>query len=172
VCAAAVEGDQNQWATAEAAAKTVPAGGFGSCLEVAAKALLQRALAWHERNPGRQPALRLPAAGSKTACPFRIDQVRLVDQEGQALEGPLEGSVTGGTLLLISGQGIRHPTQIRIAGQPADLVLDVPVDGSSIVVRTPPVDHPQAAQIRLRNRAGEVVAPVTFRYLAPGGAAG
>ncbi|HEY2958764.1 MAG TPA: IPT/TIG domain-containing protein [Actinomycetota bacterium] len=175
MCAAAVDGEKGQWATAVAAAKAVPAGGgtggFASCLEVAAKALLQRALAWHERNPGRQPTVWFPAVGSKTACGFRIDEVHLVNQDGQPLGGALEGPVTGGTLLAINGKGLDDdPTEVRIAGQLAEFAPDVPVDGSTIVVRTPKIAEqlkdPLKAEIRLRNRAGEVVAPVTFTYLA------
>jgi hypothetical protein len=154
---------------ATAIAKTLPSsGGVGSvsCLEDAAKALLQRALAWHERNPGRQPAVRFAARGSKTACAFRIDAVRAVDENGQPTGGPLEGPITGGTLLALSGQGIDDPTQVRIAGQQTEIVPTVFAEGGGIVVRTPQVDHPLTAKIRLRNRAGEVVAPVTFRYVA------
>jgi hypothetical protein len=168
VCAAAVDGDQSQWAVAAATAKTLAANGgvsSGSCLERAARALLERALAWHERNPGRQPAVRFAAADSKTACAFRIDAVRVVDENGQPTGGPLEGPVTGSTLLALGGEGIDHPTQVRIGRQQAEIVTTVFVEGS-VVVRTPQVDHLLTAEIRLRNRAGEVVAPVTFRYVA------
>jgi hypothetical protein len=66
------------------------------------------------------------------------------------------------------GRGIDHPTQARIAGVSVKPVYSE-VDPDSLVVtvfvRTPKVDTAQAANIYLRNRAGELLAPATFQYL-------
>jgi hypothetical protein len=167
VCAAAIDGDQSQWTVAKTLAANGGTHDPTSCLERAARALLQRALAWHERNPGRQPTVRFPVAGSSTACPFHIDRVRLW-KDGQEVGGTLEGPVTGGTELAIRGLGLSDdPTQVLIAGREAKrVIIDV---GTTVllVVETPQVDQPLTAEIRVRNRAGEVVAPVTFRYKPP-----
>lgn len=173
VCDAAIGGDKAQWQVAQNAARAVPTGSDPGCLERAARALLKRALDWYERNPGRQPAVRFPAVGSNVACAFRIETVRVVDVNGQPLGGPLEGPVAGGTLLAISGQGIDEPTEIRIGGRRAEIEANISVEPISveraIVVRTPGADKVGAATIRLRNRAGEVVAMATFRYVEPSG---
>jgi hypothetical protein len=167
VCAAAIEGEQSQWTVAKILAARGGTHDPTSCLERAARALLQRALAWHERNPGRQPTVRFPARGSSTACRFQIDNVRL-SKDGQAVDGPLEGPVTGDTELAISGSGLSDdPTQVLIAGREAERVGTDPGATVVLVVKTPAVDQPLTAEIRVRNRAGEVVAPVTFRYTSP-----
>jgi hypothetical protein len=75
--------------------------------------------------------------------------------------------------LAIRGLGLSDdPTQILIAGREAKRVLiDV---GASVllVVETPQVDQPLTAEIHVRNRAGEVVAPVKFRYKPPDSSTG
>jgi hypothetical protein len=165
VCAAAIEGDQSQWTMAMVLAAKGGSHDPASCLERAARALLQRALAWHQRNPGRQPTVRFPTRGSSTACPFRIDKVRLW-KDGQPVDGPLEGPVTGGTELVISGPGLSDdPTQVLVAGREAKRTgTDVVGTSFLLFVETPAVDRPLTAEIRVRNSAGEVVAPVTFQY--------
>lgn len=166
VCDAVIGGDQTQWTVAQRTARTVPAADNAGCLERAARALLARALEWHERNPGRQPKLRFPASGSKVACAFAIDEVHLVDADGQRLDGPLQGPVDGGTLLQIIGRGIDEPTDIRVGGRSVAVDKTVFVE-RGFVIRTPAADEAGTVRIRLRNRAGEVVAPVTFRYVEP-----
>jgi hypothetical protein len=174
VCRAAVEGDQSQWAVAANAAKELgdPTSGVPPCMEQAARALLQRALAWHERHPGSRPDVQFPAEGSKPVCAFRIDEVRSAAQDlngaWKVADGPLEGPTTGNTPLALIGRGIDHPTQARIAGVLVE-IEDSWVDPDSLVVtvfvRTPKVDTAQAASIYPRNRAGELPAPATFQYL-------
>jgi hypothetical protein len=67
VCAAAVEGRQDQW---EVAARALAAGEASSlandCLADEVKDLLERALAWHQRHPGRKPAVQLQEVGGKS----------------------------------------------------------------------------------------------------------
>lgn len=174
VCRAVVEGDTSQWSVAEAAVADGPGGG-GGCLLDQAWALLTRALEWHERNPGRTPEIGYPTAGGATACPFRITEVQVVDEEGNALGTPLEGPVTGGTLLLIDGEGIDDLESVRIGWGQAVVAEGVfraePPDDprggglDDVVVRTPPAPRPGPVEISLRNRAGEVVAPVQFTYV-------
>jgi IPT/TIG domain len=164
VCAAAIDGDQSQWTVAKTLAANGGTHDPTSCLERAARALLHRALAWHERNPGRQPTVRFPVTGSTTACPFEIDTVRLW-KDGEEVEGTLEGPVTGGTELAIRGSGLSDdPTQVLISGREAKRVITDVGTTVLLVVETPQVDQPLTAEIQVRNRAGEVVAPVTFRY--------
>jgi hypothetical protein len=162
VCSAAIDGDQSQWGAAERAAEQVEFDPSApACLEQAATALLRRAVDWHERNPDRQPDIRFPAAGSETACAFRIERVFVLDDSEQPTDLPLEGPVTGGTLLQLEGQGIDNPEEVIVAGQPAEIY-----DDARLIVRTQAVSEPSTGQIRLRNRAGEVVASVQFRYVA------
>lgn len=168
VCDAAISGDQTQWRVAQDAAQSVPAATSPGCLERAARALLNNALDWHKRNPGRQPAVKFPASGSKAACAFSIEDVRLVDKDGQTVDGPLEGPTSGGTLLAITGQGIDEPTEIRIGDRPAQVEENVFVQ-QAIVVRTPASDKTGVVKIQLRNRAGEVVAKETFQYIQSSG---
>jgi hypothetical protein len=166
VCDATIGGDETQWTVAQEVARTVPAANEPGCLERAARALLTRALEWHERHPDRQPKVRFAAPGSKVACAFAIDVVRRVDEDGQPLAGPLEGPLGGGTLLQIVGRGIDEPTEIRVGDRSASVDKTVFVE-QGLVIRTPAVDKPGTVRIRVRNRAGAVVAPVTFRYVEP-----
>lgn len=68
VCAAAVEGKQDQWARAQAA---LAEGGFSSqlfdCIADAVRGLVVRALAWHDSHPGARPAVKSYTV-QKTAC--------------------------------------------------------------------------------------------------------
>jgi hypothetical protein len=174
VCRAAVEDTQSQWAVAVSAAKELgePTEGVPACMEQAARALLRRALAWHERNPDRQPDVQFPTEGSKPVCDFKIQEVRRAAQDlngnWEAVGGLLEGRTTDNTPLALIGRGIDHPKEARIAGVSVK-IEDWRVDPDSLVVevfvRTPKVDRaPQAASIYLRNRAGELLAPATFQY--------
>jgi hypothetical protein len=172
VCEAAVDGEQSKWAAAVAAAKNIGAdsGAEGStgCLADAAKAMLTRALAWHTANPGATPVLTYPKAGQRTACPFRITSVVVVDSQGQQLAGALQGPVGGGTLLAIHGLGLTHDPSVLIAGHPATISTSTTVDGAVVVI-TPPVTHPLLARIRVGNQAGQLLAPVDFRYVSSTG---
>jgi hypothetical protein len=171
VCHAVVDPDQGQWTVAVTAAKNLggPTENLESCLDRAARGLLQRALAWHERNPGRQPVVKSPEA-NKTACSFIIEEVLAVDKDLKPIEKTSpSGPTAGGTPFALIGQGLDDPTEVRIAGRAAEIVSDT-VDPDhtplrvTIIVRTPKVDQAQAAHIDFRNRAGKLLAPATFQY--------
>jgi hypothetical protein len=82
VCAAAVDGDGDQW---DVAARAFAAGGETGftipCLQGEATAMLERALAWHQLHPGRQPAVRFQTTAGKTDC--GLEQERQQQQEQQ-----------------------------------------------------------------------------------------
>jgi hypothetical protein len=66
LCLAAVEGRQDQWEAAKAlAAEKASSNG---CLNGQVKGLLDRALAWHERHPGRKPTVRVQRVAGQTDC--------------------------------------------------------------------------------------------------------
>ncbi|MCZ2859875.1 IPT/TIG domain-containing protein [Blastococcus sp. VKM Ac-2987] len=162
VCLAAVDGDASQWEVAEEQAAAVDDADDGGCLDEAARALLERALAWHREHPGQQPEVVFPAPGSATACPFEITQVQ-----------PAQGPVTGGTTVVLVGRGIDEPTEILFGTTVAEVTSEGSGESSpveeAIEVRLPPADEPGPVDVRLRNRAGEVTAPAPFTYLTDEG---
>ena len=170
VCAAAIDHNQSQWMVAIDAAKELggPTPGLDPLLEREAVALVERALAWHERNPSRRAIVRYPAPGSKTVLDFDITDVSLADQDGNPIGGTLTGPQAGGTLLAIIGHGINRPTEVRIAGRSAKIVhrYDSPDPPflDRVVVSTPKVTDAVTADIRLTNRAGEKTATKKFQY--------
>jgi hypothetical protein len=168
VCAAVIDGHQSQWAVAEAAGKaaaTASSDEASTCLTDAAKAFLARALAWHQEHPGKRPVVRFSQPGQRTACPFRVTSIGLVDNSGNSLPGPLEGPLSGGTLLAVRGQHLTsHPT-ITVGGYPATISDSTFVDGAIVVV-VPPVTHPFVGKIRVTNNAGQVTASQRFTYVA------
>ena len=59
VCAAAIEGRQDQWEMAEKAFAAGDASSLADdCLAKKVTGLLERALAWHQRHPGRKPLVQ------------------------------------------------------------------------------------------------------------------
>jgi hypothetical protein len=68
VCQAAVEGRQDRWEAAKAAAGADPSTLANDCLAAVVKDLLDRALAWHERNPGAKPTVRFQRLTGQTEC--------------------------------------------------------------------------------------------------------
>jgi hypothetical protein len=68
VCEAAVHGRQDQWEVAAALAAADPASLANDCLAAVVRDLLDRALAWHRRHPGRTPAVRFQRLNGETAC--------------------------------------------------------------------------------------------------------
>ena len=69
VCEAAVEGRQDRWEAAAAAlAAADPSSLANDCLAGVVKDLLDRALAWHQRYPGRKPAVRFQRLDGQTEC--------------------------------------------------------------------------------------------------------
>jgi hypothetical protein len=140
---------------AETEAAGADDAGSGNCLEEAARALLERALTWHRAHPGEQPDVTFPAPGSPTACRFAITRV-----------APLQGPVTGGTTVILTGQGIDNPTEVLFGTEVAEVTFQG--SGQSIEVRLPPADRPGSVDVRLSNRAGEVTAPEPFTYVSDG----
>jgi hypothetical protein len=144
--------------------------GSTGCLADAATSLLARALAWHKAHPDQRPQVTLPKTGQRTACPFRITTVQLLDSAGNPASGPLQGPVAGGTLLAIAGDGLgNHPT-VLVAGHPAKFIRSEGA-GGAIIVATPAVSQPLVGRIRVGNEAGQLLAKVTFRYAAGSGSA-
>lgn len=75
VCAAAVDGRQDQWQVAEQALASadpspliVDTDPSTVCVAAVIEDLLARALDWHKRNPGEQPSVRFPPVADKTEC--------------------------------------------------------------------------------------------------------
>jgi hypothetical protein len=68
VCQAAVEGRQDRWEAAKAAAGADPSKLANDCLAAVVKDLLDRALAWHERYPGAKPTVRFQRLTGQTDC--------------------------------------------------------------------------------------------------------
>jgi hypothetical protein len=176
LCAAAIGGDQGQWgvaATKAAAAKDETAQGaddpLTKCLVDAATALLTRGLAWHAEHPDAHPDVTLARAGGPTACRFRIRSVELADASGNPIAGALQGSVSGGTTLVITGDGLGNSPTVLVAGHRATQV-GAAGSGGPITVTTPAVSHPLVGRIRVGNQAGQLLAEVTFRYVASAGA--
>ena len=173
VCAAVIDGDQRQWTVAVSQAAAAADSGDGDsgstgCLADAARALLARALAWHQDHPHTRPHVTLPRAGQQTACAFRITSITLVDADGNPVVGALSGPVTGGTHLAISGDGLGTSPTVLIAGHRA-AVVSSEGSGGAIIVAAPAVSHPLVGRIRVGNEAGQLLAPVGFRYVAAPG---
>jgi hypothetical protein len=77
VCAAAVDGDQDQWAVAATAFAAAGAAHLDNpCLDAVVRAMLQRALDWHEGHPGQRPEVRLRrlGEGGETDCGRKANQ--------------------------------------------------------------------------------------------------
>lgn len=169
VCRAAINGDQTQWAVAANTDMSGGSGGPGDCLAQAGRTTVHRALTWHQRHPDARPIVRMAAPGEPTACEFRITSVTLAASASwptcaTPLSGPLQGPVTGNTLLILNVMALDGDVKVLVAGQPATIVcpnLDM------IAILTPPVDHAQTATIQLSNIAGEITAPVEFAYTQP-----
>jgi hypothetical protein len=69
VCEAAVDGRRDRWeVTAAALATADPSSLANDCLAGLVKELLDRALAWHQRNPGSKPAVRFQRLAGETEC--------------------------------------------------------------------------------------------------------
>jgi hypothetical protein len=68
VCAAAIEGQEDQWKVAEAHADPDLSGIQDSCLGSAVKELLDRALAWHQKYPGQTPEVQFQTVEGRTEC--------------------------------------------------------------------------------------------------------
>lgn len=68
VCRAAVEGQQDQWDVA-AGLRDADASTLGNdCLAAVLKTLLDRAVEWHERNPGQRPEVAFSSVSGTTDC--------------------------------------------------------------------------------------------------------
>ena len=69
VCAAAIEGQQDQWEVAEAAFSAAdPSTLANDCLAPVVLDLLTRALDWHRRNPGKDPEVHFNRLADTTEC--------------------------------------------------------------------------------------------------------
>jgi hypothetical protein len=68
LCLAAVEGHQDQWAVAKAAAGADASKLGNDCVAAVVKDLLDRALAWHDRHPGATPTVRFHRLSGQTEC--------------------------------------------------------------------------------------------------------
>jgi hypothetical protein len=84
VCAAAIEGQQDQWSVAEAHAGADLSGIHDDCLGAAVKELLDRALAWHKQHPGRTPVVQIQRVEGRTECGKRYPP----DEPPPTSEGP------------------------------------------------------------------------------------
>jgi hypothetical protein len=72
-----------------------------------------------------------------------------------------QGPMTGGTELKIFGSGLNEVT-VLIGERQADKQFE---QDDGVTVFTPPADGPGPVDVRVRSRAGELVAPSAFTYL-------
>jgi hypothetical protein len=87
LCAAVVDGDEEQWRVARTAFDNAGAQHFANpCLENATRALLERALTWREANPHGRPEVRFPVAANETDCGKLVKQGD--EQEGEQPSEP------------------------------------------------------------------------------------
>jgi hypothetical protein len=68
VCAAAVEGRQDQWDVAAGLARADGSGFGNDCLAGIVADLIDRALRWHQRYPGSTPKVRFETVAEQTEC--------------------------------------------------------------------------------------------------------
>lgn len=68
VCRAAVDGHQDQWAVARSLKDADPSTLGNDCLAGVMTSLLDRAVEWHERNPGRRPDVAFSRVAGTTTC--------------------------------------------------------------------------------------------------------
>ncbi|MPZ74713.1 MAG: hypothetical protein GEU74_16120 [Nitriliruptorales bacterium] len=68
VCAAAVDGQQEQWDEVAALAGADPSTLANDCLAEQVSALIDRALDWHERNPDQSPDVQFVRVAGQTNC--------------------------------------------------------------------------------------------------------
>jgi hypothetical protein len=159
ICRAAVDKQRSEWDVAQKLnAQGLKNSGAAPCLDAAAVAMVQRALAWHANNPNADPTVVLPQSGQPVACEFKIIKIN-----------PAEGPLAGGTRIEIMGPGLNDVEQVLIGDVPADIqerrIGDLSGARVDIVtVNTPPGKQPGPVDVSVRNRAGTAVAPGGFTY--------
>ena len=118
VCAAAIEGQEDQWKVAEAHADPDLSGILDSCLGAAIKELLDRALAWHQTYPGRTPVVQFQTVEGRTECGKRYppDEQPPPSEEPAPSEAPLSPEAS--------------PSEAPPATQETSPPTDQPTDGS------------------------------------------
>jgi hypothetical protein len=94
VCAAAIEGQADQWEVAE---RSLAGGGSlaNSCLDPLVRNLLERALAWHHNHPGKQPQARKRQVAGMTECGKASPPNGVPDTEDPSPTDPETPSDTG-----------------------------------------------------------------------------
>ncbi|CAL9531178.1 hypothetical protein SUDANB95_04004 [Actinosynnema sp. ALI-1.44] len=161
LCAVVVEGDAGRWADV----RVVAGPGKVPCLENAARALLERAVAWHERNPDRRPVVAFAQPGRKTACPPVVTGVAGPDPEdGCDVESPLRGPVAGGTGLTFCGSGF-DPAEVTVLVGGRAATPDY-ATSTQVAVLTPAADGPGAVRLEVVSRGQRVVVSEVFEYAA------
>jgi hypothetical protein len=68
LCAAAVDGHEDQWDVAETLAGADSTSLANDCLADVVKELFDRALAWHEEHPGQTPDVQFRRVPDQTEC--------------------------------------------------------------------------------------------------------
>ncbi|GAA0210237.1 hypothetical protein GCM10010492_05050 [Saccharothrix mutabilis subsp. mutabilis] len=159
LCAVVVEGDVGRWSDV----RVVAGPGKMPCLESAARALLERAVAWHERNPDRRPAVTFAQPGQGTACPPVVTGVA-GPEEGCDVESTLRGPVAGGTALTFCGSGFDSAeVTVLVGGRAATPDY---ATTTQVAVRTPAADGPGAVRLEVVSRGQRVVVSEVFEYEA------
>lgn len=166
LCAVVAEGDVSQWANVRVA----PAPGQVPCLESAVLALLERAVAWHERNPGRRPAVAFAQRGQATACPLVVEGVAGPDpDDGCERVSPLRGPVAGETGLTFCGSGFDSgDLTVLVGGKAATLNY---ATTTQVAVSTPEADGPGTVRLEVVSSGRRVVVAESFEYEAEAGPA-
>jgi hypothetical protein len=161
LCAVVVDGDVGRWADV----RVVAGPGTMPCLENAARALLERAVAWRERNPGRRPVVAFAQPGRATACPPVVTGVSGPDpDDGCDVRGPLRGPVAGDTGLTFCGSGFdTTDVTVLVGGRAATPDF---ATSTLIGVRTPPADGPGVARLEVVSGGQRVAVPEVFEYEA------
>ncbi|NUT96085.1 MAG: hypothetical protein HOY78_29065 [Saccharothrix sp.] len=160
LCEAVIEGDEDQWRKVRVA----EGSGLAPCLEAAARALLERAIAWHERNPGRNPAITFAREGQTPACPLKVTAVVGENTTCVTTPGRLSGPVSGGTNLTICGSGFAKGKVNVLLGDREATVRSV--TPGSVEVTTPEAAGPGAVRIEVVSAGVRVVAAQRFEYVA------
>jgi hypothetical protein len=159
ICRAVIDKQRSEWDTAQQLVNQgLKGSGAAACLDNAATAMIQRALAWHASHPDADPTVNLPTAGQPVACEFKVTKVE-----------PAQGPLAGGTKVEITGPGLNEVESVSFGGVQTQVQEHhtTQVGGATVdvlTVTTPAGKQPGPVDVSVKNRAGVAVAPGAFTY--------